>query len=506
METAQFTVFHRAEKWGKQVPEKIFDLTFKGSVHSGYDAAQVKTDIARLFSIEEPAVIEQLFCGQKVVLKQALDRKSAAEYFSKINALGGNAELVEVGRQRLSADALPLILVQEGDHPARIVRDTARDYGIDADLGEPRQGETDQSWPVSSARLQKSSKPVPQSAEQEPAPASIEPEREPGPEPEPLQAGDTLVDEPQIPETLQASPTPTNVILASSEKELRRLQLLLTQTQEKFETESAKLQHRINQFNRIADEELAKIREMGLTVEKDAIGELSRLETLEQQLEKSGDNEVSRIKEEAKRYREQARFEENKLKKLIEKASTVDSVAIDELEKAREDIGFAAETEVRRLQQLIEETRCQAEQDISALELEFRAREARKEQELASLEKQQDVMRGELEKALLESQQRQRLTQQRLEREKQELQTESRKAQLRLDEELARVENMEKNICATREQGIADTLKSEALLRQQTEEALQKLHALSRDARERQSAALAATGANVQPDVALRSR
>lgn len=73
---------------------KRFDLTFKGEILPDYDPRQVKASFAELFRIKDPQILEELFSGDRIVLRANLDRKSAAEYFHKVSQLGGKAELV----------------------------------------------------------------------------------------------------------------------------------------------------------------------------------------------------------------------------------------------------------------------------------------------------------------------------------------------------------------------------------------------------------------------------
>jgi hypothetical protein len=75
-------------------PVKRFDLTFKGEVLPDYDPRQVKSGFAELFCIKDPNILEELFSGDRIVLRANLDRKSAAEYFHKVAQLGGKAELI----------------------------------------------------------------------------------------------------------------------------------------------------------------------------------------------------------------------------------------------------------------------------------------------------------------------------------------------------------------------------------------------------------------------------
>ena len=64
---------------------KSFDLTFNGAVLPERDPGQVKQDLARLFSIQDSTLIEEIFSGKTIVLRHNLDRKTAADYFRRIS-------------------------------------------------------------------------------------------------------------------------------------------------------------------------------------------------------------------------------------------------------------------------------------------------------------------------------------------------------------------------------------------------------------------------------------
>lgn len=73
---------------------KRFDVTFKGQLLPRREPEQVKAGFAELFQIKDPGMLEEIFSGQAVILRSNLDRKTAAEYFMKMNKLGAVAELV----------------------------------------------------------------------------------------------------------------------------------------------------------------------------------------------------------------------------------------------------------------------------------------------------------------------------------------------------------------------------------------------------------------------------
>ena len=129
-----------------------FNLTFQGRVLPGHDPKQVKTGFAELFCLDDPAVVEEVFSGAQVILRSDLDRKSAAEYFSKIKKLGGEAALVESSAFRPEPGQTIIKLLQEDRAPARIERETVHKAGMDREILIRGEHQVDQSWPVSSAR------------------------------------------------------------------------------------------------------------------------------------------------------------------------------------------------------------------------------------------------------------------------------------------------------------------------------------------------------------------
>ena len=132
---------------------KTFDLTFKGTVLPEHDPRHVKARFAQLFCIEDLSVVEELFSGETIILRSDLDRKSAAEYFRKITQLGGEAELIESAEQHAAPGQLTVKLEQDTASTPRIIREKTSGYGMDREILIRRKGEVDQSWPVSSSRI-----------------------------------------------------------------------------------------------------------------------------------------------------------------------------------------------------------------------------------------------------------------------------------------------------------------------------------------------------------------
>jgi hypothetical protein len=134
-----------------------FDLTFKGKVLPGHDPEHVKAGFAELFCIEDSKLVEQLFSGQEIILRSGLNRKSAAEYFSRIRRLGAEAALIDSGAQEAEQTA---VLLQEDATEVRIVKGSSAAIGMNQEFHRRGRDHVDQTWPVSAARVRSHSKPA----------------------------------------------------------------------------------------------------------------------------------------------------------------------------------------------------------------------------------------------------------------------------------------------------------------------------------------------------------
>jgi len=132
-----------------------FNLTFKGEIQPGKDPGQVKTRFGKLFGIDDPQRLERFFSGDTIILRRNLDRKAAAEYFSKLRKLGAEAELVKVTTEEatvaLAATNTPSPRA-EPDPPVVAVEKKPQKRGMDRDILQRRPGRVDQSWAVSTSR------------------------------------------------------------------------------------------------------------------------------------------------------------------------------------------------------------------------------------------------------------------------------------------------------------------------------------------------------------------
>ena len=138
-----------------------FNLTFKGEIQPGKDPGQVKARFGKLLGIDDPQRLERFFSGDTIILRRNLDRKAAAEYFSKLRKLGAEAELVKVTTEEaaaaLAATNTPSPRT-EPDPPVAAVEKTPQKRGMDHDILQRRPGQVDQSWAVSTSRGKRAKK------------------------------------------------------------------------------------------------------------------------------------------------------------------------------------------------------------------------------------------------------------------------------------------------------------------------------------------------------------
>ena len=84
-----------------------FNLSFKGEIQPGYEPGQVKARFGKMFGIDDPVRLERFFTGDTIILRRNLDRKTAAEYYSKLRKLGLEARLIKVTAEEASAALTP---------------------------------------------------------------------------------------------------------------------------------------------------------------------------------------------------------------------------------------------------------------------------------------------------------------------------------------------------------------------------------------------------------------
>jgi hypothetical protein len=139
----------------------IFNLTFRGNVLPGYDPEKVKVAFAQYFDIDDMKRIDALFCGDSTVLRDGLDRKTAAALYVEIHKMGLDVVLEKAALENPAADT--------GEEAGHSKPDNSRPRGMDHEIREATPGRIDQSWPVSRVR------PVPDREHDKKPPASETP-------------------------------------------------------------------------------------------------------------------------------------------------------------------------------------------------------------------------------------------------------------------------------------------------------------------------------------------
>jgi len=82
---------------------QLYRVVFNGEINRGNTLAHVKRDLAALFQADAE-IIEQLFTGRPIVLKQGLDAETAIQYVSAMSRVGavGRMESMPAGASKKS--------------------------------------------------------------------------------------------------------------------------------------------------------------------------------------------------------------------------------------------------------------------------------------------------------------------------------------------------------------------------------------------------------------------
>lgn len=74
--------------------ENRFQVAFEGRIAPGAELSEVKSQLARLFKTD-PAKVEPLFSGTRVVIRRNLDEATALKYVQAMKLAGALAEVVD---------------------------------------------------------------------------------------------------------------------------------------------------------------------------------------------------------------------------------------------------------------------------------------------------------------------------------------------------------------------------------------------------------------------------
>ncbi|OUS30525.1 hypothetical protein A9Q99_06110 [Gammaproteobacteria bacterium 45_16_T64] len=86
--------------------DPIYDIYFRGGIHSNTDLATVKANMAKLFKVND-ARIETMFSGKACVLKKDLNKTKALQYQQAIEKTGARVFLKEQSQTQPPATPPP---------------------------------------------------------------------------------------------------------------------------------------------------------------------------------------------------------------------------------------------------------------------------------------------------------------------------------------------------------------------------------------------------------------
>lgn len=413
---------------------KSFDLTFSGMVLPEHDPGQVKQDLAKFLSIEDSAKLEEIFSGRTIVLRQNLDRKTAAEYFSRIAEIGGQAALVESLETRNNDADSSTTTGRKPDKAARIARDRGSKQPVIHDTVTPVEFSTDQAVQELDTRLRQS--------------------------------------------------------ISEGNQELSRLRRLVSELKEKSRQRYLTLQSRKDAFHRIAEQELAINAQ---TIKVTLANVHSEIAVLQSQLENLTQTATEETKELDKLQLSRKTHAENesaRIESLKVKAKDAEQALIAEIEEKRESKRITAAAEIKRLQQLILDIQHQAEIDDATFEREVENAKSKLAEDVSTLEQQKiDALRA-VTLEIDNSVQQQNEVRRRLEAETAELQQKQVNIQRQCQEESDRLQTEQTQIRTRRDDGIAEVERASTQLEEKTRDALKKLYAMELQAKRRQSEVL----------------
>ena len=488
---------------------KTFDLTFNGALLPGHDPQQVKRDFALLFSIDDPAVVEEVFSGETLILRHNLDRKTAADYFRKIAQLGSQATLVNsTGGSADPVDKLGKLELVVGA-PPRVIRGPGPSQEVDSDNPFRQTGEIHQSWPISTARThrQREERAGPKTLQKiadnrtETAPISeVIPSFDHA---IPFEAPPTIMQAEDSwsaasPDTATEGSAQKNLFLTESRQAISRLRALAAKTKSNLQVKSTALQRRREVIDATANERLAEVEQLSETTRQrseQATTELYKLEGKELQ---TGKALTTATKQREKLTQEQANHEVAQLNAQRKQAAEEDATVLAQLKQSLEETRLAAANELGRLRKLLQDYQREAKIDIGALENQLSNVKAKAHCEMTTLELCRDQALHELEQKIQKLQQRCASAKQHAAKNFAQLKQQQQEKQDREDEELRRLHTLKLEIAHQQEREVAEVEHANARLRTRTQKALKKMHSMELETKRQQRNALQ-RGSGIEP-------
>lgn len=118
---------------------KRFDIVFDGSLATGFDAGQVRSNLAQLFGLDQ-AALDRLFSGNPIAIKKDLDRQTASKYQAALTKAGAKIQLRLHVASEIDEPGEPAGANKENPAPARASESTQQQSNNDHGLSLAPRG------------------------------------------------------------------------------------------------------------------------------------------------------------------------------------------------------------------------------------------------------------------------------------------------------------------------------------------------------------------------------
>ena len=413
---------------------KSFDLTFSGTILPEHDPARVKIAFAKLFSIENSAELDEIFSGKTIVLRQNLDRKTAAEFYSRIANLGGKAALVESVESNTKDhnDAGP------GRKPTRGTRRGMPKHLAEDDRGTLIRPEPDRSVP-------------------------------------------------------DKTPTP-GIPPSGHSEELDRVRKLMLRMKERSKLRYLDLQSRKAAFQRIADEELALIEQHQNDATLSEQAQLATFQAIAAKIEDQAKIEFEKLEQEQLALHALTQEKSSALEISRQEIRLRELKMLEDIDTRRESRRLTAEREIERLQQLLRDTRHEADIDDVRFIQEHEEVKSSTQQAVELLEQQHVVALDLLEQEALSLTEQLQAARARMEARSAEHDQQLQIFEQQRLKQSSALHAQQLEVRNKRDRGIAEVEKAGAQLEAMTRKTLKKLYAMELQAKRRHVAISAHNG------------
>ncbi|MEM9253811.1 MAG: hypothetical protein AAGA91_00105 [Pseudomonadota bacterium] len=529
---------------------RTFNVTFNGEVLEDHDPAEVRERLADLFDIRDDETAQTLFSGEIVCLRCDLDRKTAADYFKRLQDVGAVAQL-EPAEQRLTRPSAPR-LDYDGDGGATLVRDMQPEAEAE---NSPSHSNASQVWPVSRARQQPSRSTANSEETNPPAAYASKPETplaqdssdssgkdnsaptEDGPPQDTANHAPalTLATSKELPDAgpvtaVASSPGPLpeatvgelngnpaandaqtvdreerergkekrlQLVLTSTQKELERLENQAQQAQQDTDNEIERLRRRQAQFEADAAQQVAELNDQRHEEAQRAEQDIARLTDLEERALAGAQAEIAQIRREREQHEQtvidqraaiQARAADQSSQRENETEQLKAKILATQEEAAGEVVQLQAD--IARLQQAIEEAREREEKLVSSLQEQLDAMDDLMAEDAEDFRRQETDLEYEIEDQLADFAEREDAAHASAQDKAADLQQQRQQAVETSSAEQERLRGLQQEIDAKRELSMTSVDKACRLLQEQTQDTLKKIDTLGEHVRRRRNRAL----------------